>query len=90
MSPQTQALVSIIVASLGVMSALGVAFLSRAQARESRQIADLRADVAVLKTERDEAEDKERLMADYALLLRKEIVTTYEGTPPPWPDGLRP
>jgi hypothetical protein len=85
---ELQAFVSILVAFLGVTATVGVAMLARGQARESRIIADLRADVVVLKAERDEAEARERLLADYVHRLRDHIATGKGTPPPPWPDGL--
>lgn len=88
MSPELRDFLGVLTPILGVLVGVGVAFITRAQARESRIIADLRADVMVLKSERDEAETRERLLADYVHKLREHIAKDKGNPPPPWPDGL--
>lgn len=88
MTPALQALLAIAVPVIGLASAVAVGMLTRAQARESRLVADLRADVAILKAERDEAQVSLRLALDYAHVLRKAIAEGSEPPPPPWPEGL--
>jgi hypothetical protein len=86
-TPELSTLVGILVPAVGGMFGLGVAFLARGQAREARLVADLRADIVVLKAERDEAQQDARLLADYAQRLRRQLILA-EHDPEPWPEGL--
>lgn len=88
MTPALQTFLGVLVPVLGVVTTVTVAFLARSQAREARVIADLRADVVVLKTERDESLVRERLLSDYVHKLRDHIANDKGAPPPPWPDGL--
>lgn len=75
---------------LGILSAVWVTAMGRAAQRESRTIADLRADVLDERTRREEAESALRLTTDYAHILRRQIARELYGEPMPWPDGLKP
>lgn len=88
MSPGLATFLGILTPVLGLAVTAWVALLSRAQQRESRTIADLRADIVVLKAERDEAETRERLLSDYVHKLRDHIANDKGAPPPPWPEGL--
>lgn len=88
MTVELREFLGLLIPLLGVFTGLAVAQLSRSQARESRTIADLRADVVLHKTESDEAAVQARLWADYAHLLRRQYTEATGKPPPPFPEGL--
>lgn len=88
MTVELREFLGLLIPLLGVLTGLGVAQLSRSQARESRTIADLRADVLVHKTDADEAAVQARLWSDYAHLLRKDYADATGKPPREFPKGL--
>lgn len=89
MTPLATALLALVGTLIAAGCGLAAAAMTRASQRETRTIADLRADIVVLKVERDEEHVAVLLLTDYAHRLRKHI-TDGKGAPPPeWPDGLK-
>lgn len=88
MTPALREFLGLLIPLLGVLTGVAVAMLSRAQARESRTIADLRADVLLHKTDADELAVQARLWADYAHLLRRDYADATGKPPREFPKGL--
>lgn len=51
-------------------------------------IKEMKADIAVLKTEQTNSKRRERIMADYVNSLRQHIESGSPPPPPPWPSAL--
>lgn len=88
MNPYLTAVLSVFGTLMAAAVGIAVAMMTRASQRETRTIADLRADIVVLKLERDEQHVASLLATDYAHLCRSAIVQL-GGTPPEWPEGLK-
>ena len=83
-----EVILAVIAPLLALVAAIFTALLARQGQRETRVVQDLRADVAILKAERDEALVRERIRDDYIHKLRDHITRGRGAPPPPWPEGL--